>query len=140
MRVRDALGPAPLVVDPGASLAAVERLMADRGARHAAVVERGTLVGVVSTGVLAAAHPSCATSLTIGEVRHRLGDIAMRDIVRADPVVVSPVTPLIEAVRLLRELRVEVLAVCDEDRLLGLLTEADLLAVLEHAAAGPPPD
>src|SRR5262245_21367554 len=132
MRVADCPLTAPPVLLPATSIAAAGRLLALHDASHAVVVEGERPVGTVSKRALAAAQPSAATSLTRGEVRGRLDQVAVADIMMRDPLVVSPATPLAEAVRLMRDARVSVLVVCDREGVAGLITVNDLLRALDQ--------
>jgi CBS domain-containing protein len=49
------------------------------------------------------------------------------------PLALAPDDPVAEAVRMMREHRIGCLLVVDDGRLLGILTERDLLLKLEHA-------
>jgi CBS domain-containing protein len=51
------------------------------------------------------------------------------------PLVVSPATPLSEAVWLMREVRADVLVVCDQDAVVGVLTTNELLRALGRLVA-----
>jgi len=130
VRVHDCHLTPPPVLAPATSLSAAGRLIALQGVSHAVVVDHGRLVGIISTRAIGAAQPSAATTLTMGEVRGRLTQIVVADVMTRDPLVVSPTTPLQDAVRLMRDARVNVLVVCDQDRVRGLLTANDLLRVL----------
>ncbi len=56
--------------------------------------------------------------------------VTVRDIMHPEPMAVSPDTPTVEAIRLMREKRLSCLPVVDEERkLLGLVTEHDLVGV-----------
>jgi acetoin utilization protein AcuB len=134
MRVGDALSSPVVVLDARASVAAARRVMTLHDVRHLAVVERGRLVGVLSAETLAAAEPSEATSLEIAEARSRLSDLTLSQIPLRSPVVVGPATPLVEALRLLRELSLDALAVCDGARVVGLLSEDLLLDLLARVS------
>ena len=131
MRVGETLNGTPVTLSRDTSLAAAERLLQVHGVRHAAVVDHGSLLGVVSLGSLAAARPSAATSLTVAEVRARLQQVRVGEIMDMAPVLVGPTTPIGEAARLMRELQVDVLAVCSGSGFVGLLEAGTLLAVLE---------
>jgi CBS domain-containing protein len=135
MRVSDCPLTAALVVTPVVSLSAAERLLSLHAATHAVVVEGERLVGILSKRAIAAAHPSSATSLTRGEIRGRLEGVGVAVVMTRDPLVVSPATPLGEAVRLMRDARVSVLAVCDREGVVGLITANDLLRVLQRLVA-----
>jgi acetoin utilization protein AcuB len=89
-------------------------------------------VGIVSKRAIGAAHPSAATSLTVGETRDRLTRIAVAHVMVRDSLIVSPATPLAEAVRLLHDSRSDVLVVRDQASVIGLLTANDLLRALDR--------
>ncbi len=55
--------------------------------------------------------------------------VMVRDVMRPDPMTVSPDTTTVEAIRLMRENRLSCLPVVDNERLVGLVTEYDLLVV-----------
>jgi len=65
----------------------------------------------------------------------------VRDVMTRDVIVVSPTTPLKDVVTLLIERRVSGLPVLDADRVVGVISEADLLtkqyATAEDAPSGP---
>lgn len=94
---------------------------------------RGRLVGVLTRDELAAAQPSPATTLAVGEIHGWLAAIAVDEIMRRDPPVVAPDTLLVDAVRLLRDWHLAVLPVVQDGELVGLLTELDAVAVVGAA-------
>ena len=53
----------------------------------------------------------------------------VRDIMRPDPVAVTPDTPTVEAIRLMRDKRLSCLPVVENHKLVGLVTEYDLVMV-----------
>jgi CBS domain-containing protein len=58
--------------------------------------------------------------------------VAVKDIMRADPVTVSPNTRTVEAIRLMRESQLACLPVVENGKLVGLVTEHDLIVVSSH--------
>lgn len=97
-------------------------LMEWRYVRHVPVEDdSGQLLGLVSHRQLLrliARGPRDGTPVTV------------RDIMHSEPMAVSPDTPTVEAIRLMREKRLSCLPVVDEERkLLGLVTEHDLVGV-----------
>ncbi len=81
------------------------------------------------------------TGLLLGLVSHRQllrliargkrGDeaVMVRDIMRPDPITVSPETTTVEAIRLMRDNRLSSLPVIEDGKLVGLVTEYDLIVV-----------
>jgi len=56
--------------------------------------------------------------------------IAVKDIMKLDPVTVSPTTPTLEAIEIMRRSKVSCLPVVEEDnQLVGIITERDLIRV-----------
>jgi len=53
----------------------------------------------------------------------------VRDIMRPDPLSVDPDTTTVEAIRLMREKRLSCLPVTENGKLVGLVTEYDLIVV-----------
>ena len=76
-----------------------------------------------------------STTLTVGEITYHLTTIPISAVMRLEPPVVAPNTPLAEAAGLLRDESVGVLPVVEDGRLVGLLGARDLIALL--AAGGP---
>ena len=137
MRVADRMRSVAVSLPPTASLADAEGTMTAHGVAWIPVVQNGRVVGLVGADDLAAARPSPATTLTVGEIIYHLTTIPVTAVMRPDPAVVAPDTPLTEAASLLRDENVGVLPVVEDGRLVGLLGAGDLVALL---AAGPPGD
>jgi CBS domain-containing protein len=85
----------------------------DDDGRLLGLVSHRTLLRLVGQGVAAAPGVS----------------IAVKDIMREDPVFVSPDTPTLRAIEVMRENRVACLPIVDKDRLVGIITERDLITV-----------
>ena len=105
------------VVDLAASL------MDWRHIRHVPVEDNeGKLVGLVS-------HRSLLRLVGQGMKRADRAPVAVKDIMRTKVVSVTPSTPTLEAIELMREQRVGSLPVVEGDRLVGIITERDLIRV-----------
>jgi acetoin utilization protein AcuB len=135
MRVAEYMRPVAVSLPPAASLADADEAMKAYGLPCVPVVQNGRLLGLVGADDLAAARPSPATTLTVGEITYHVSTIPVSAVMRLDPPVVAPDTPLAEAAGLLRDEGVGVLPVVREGRLVGLLGAGDLVALL---APGPP--
>lgn len=129
MTAADAMTPGPLTVTPRTSVAAALRLVRDNGIGHLPVLERGRILGVVRQERLLALTPSEATTLS----RHELHDaLARLTVERAvEPALTLPAgTPLAEAARYLLDRAANGALVVEGDRLVGILTHADVLRAL----------
>lgn len=132
MRVAERMRPVAVSVSPTASLADAQEAMATHGLAWLPVVEDGRVVGLVGDEDLAAARPSPATTLTVGEITFHMTTIPVAAVMRPDPPVVVPDTPLADAASLLRDEGIGALPVVEEGRLVGLLSAGDLVAMLAN--------
>jgi acetoin utilization protein AcuB len=128
--------PVAVSLPPTASLADAEAAMRDHDLPCVPVVKNARLVGLVGEDDLAAARPSPATTLAIGEIIYHMTTIPVTAVMRPDPPLVAPETPLAEAASLLRDESLGVLPVVKDDRLVGLLVASDLVALLAAPAPG----
>jgi acetoin utilization protein AcuB len=125
-------------VAPDDSLRAAMDAMQSRACRHVPVVEHGRLVGILSDRDLRRALVSPFV------LRERWYDEAVLDntLIRAcmscDVVTVTPDTPLIHAAQLMRDRKIGGLPVLDNERLVGIITETDVLnALIQLLSAAP---
>lgn len=96
-------------------------LMEWRHVRHVPVEDdTGQLLGLIS-------HRQLLRLVARGERNDET--ITVRDIMRPDPITVNPETTTVEAIRLMRENRLSCLPVIEDDKLVGLVTEYDLIVV-----------
>ncbi len=90
--------------------------------RHVPVEDHeGRLVGLVT-------HRQLLRLVGQG-TRSEVKPVAVREIMRPDPLTVGPETSTLEAIGLMREHRAGCLPVVDEDRLVGIVTESDFIQV-----------
>jgi len=111
-------------------------LMEWRYLRHVPVEDdAGHLLGLISHRQLLALVARRGQSETITTVR---------DIMRPDPVTIAPSATTVEAIRVMREKRLGCLPVVDDGKLVGIVTEHDLIVVagrlLENYLAEDAPD
>ena len=91
--------------------------------RHVPVEDdEGRLVGVVS-------HRSLLRLIAQGNVGSSSEPVAVRNIMKTDVVTVSPETSTLEAMSIMRESKVGCLPVIDKGRLVGIITDHDLIVV-----------
>jgi CBS domain-containing protein len=115
----------PVVVDADASLEVAEALMHDRVVSGLPVVDtRGELVGVISrTDVVEDGGIPMSTLL-----RRRPSGLRVGELMTSPAVTVSPLTPLREAARLMRDRRIHrLVAVDDGGRAVGVLSASDFV-------------
>jgi CBS domain-containing membrane protein len=132
MQAQDVMTPNPITVPPQASVAEVWDLMRERAVRHLPVVDRGTLVGMLSDRDLA--HFDMARLLTAEgaeALRRELSTPAVK-VMSADVIAVNPDAELGEVVDLLVENRIGAVAVVrpETQELVGIVSYIDVLEAL----------
>jgi acetoin utilization protein AcuB len=127
MRVADVMRWPVVTISSRTTMPVAERVMREHGIRHVPVVDDGVLRGIVSARDIARALPSPATSLARHEMTDLLDRVTAEEIMSRSVVVVEPARALEEAVRLMRLEGIRALPVTEAGRLVGLLTEADVL-------------
>ncbi|MDH3592137.1 MAG: CBS domain-containing protein, partial [Planctomycetota bacterium] len=91
--------------------------------RHVPVEdEAGRLVGLLS-------HRRLLRHVARGRTRLDGEPTAVRDLMKADPVFASPETPTLAAIELMRQNKVGCLPVVSHGKLVGIITESDLVNV-----------
>jgi acetoin utilization protein AcuB len=119
LTVRDVMVTDLLTVRPETTAREAYRLMRDRRFRHLPVLQDGRLVGILSDRDLRPVLLSPA-----------LGGARVADLMSEDLTTVAPDAPVEDAASLLVVKKIGCLPVLADGRLVGLVTETDLLAVL----------
>jgi acetoin utilization protein AcuB len=126
--VRDWMTRRVVSIRPDARLGEAAALMRTRKIRHLPVVERGgRLVGVVTARDLRQALFAPSVRDGLENLRVVLDSLAVRDVMTRGVISVRAATSIREAARLMHERKVGALPVVERDRLVGLLTESDIL-------------
>ncbi len=137
MLVQDWMTPSPVSVPPDTGLFQAQRLMQERGFRHLLVMEDDELVGIISDRDVRLNLPSPASSLSVWELNYLLARLTVGQVMTRAIVTIGPRRPLGAAARLLLDHRIGALPVVEDGRVVGILTETDLLRALldERVAA-----
>lgn len=120
-----------ITVKPGTRIADAHQLMKEKNIRRLLVVDHDVLVGIVTIGDIREASPSDATTLSIWELNYLWAQLTVEKVMTADPLTVSPSTPILDAAEMMLEHKVAGLPVVDEQKhVLGIITESDLFRML----------
>jgi acetoin utilization protein AcuB len=116
-----------VTVAPQTALAQVLHALNRNGVRHVPVVEGGRLLGIISDRDI-----KSALALSLGPAgadHYRTAG----QIMTPDPITIAPMFPVEEAARIMLANRISALPVVDGTRLVGIVTETDLLRLLSRA-------
>ena len=127
MRIRDIMTRNPITVKSEIPLADAKSIMKENNIRRLPVVDKGRLVGIVTERMILEASPSPATSLSIHEVHYLISKMKVKDIMVKNPITVSPDTAFKDALLLGQEKRIGSFPVVDKGKLVGIVTESDLV-------------
>lgn len=132
MLVKEYMTRHPLMVEPTMSIVDAQRFMNDNNVRHLPVVGDGKrLVGLLTRQNLLV-DPHRLASLDIWEIARTLAGLTVKDVMikARDVVCMDPGLTIEEAARLMVARKIGCLPVLEDDVVVGILTEADLLAHL----------
>jgi acetoin utilization protein AcuB len=121
--------PNPFTLEPEDSLMQALETMRLRGVRRIPIVLAGVLVGLLVEGDLKRAEPSTLSQSQEDFTRVMEGTTISRIMIQ-NPVTVTPATPLVEAARTLHSTKYGSLPVVEDERLVGILTDNDMLRAL----------
>ena len=139
MLVEDVMQPEVITISPKTSLPEAMRLVRQRGIRHLPVVDNGMLIGIVSDRDLKRAMASPATSLERHELTYLLDALEVAEIMTRAVITVGRTVHIEEAARLMVTSKVSALPVTEVGRLVGIVTETDVLGLFVKAmGAGEP--
>jgi CBS domain-containing protein len=115
-------------------LRAVDEIMKWAHIRHVPVVDpQGRLVGIIShRDVLGAAVSTLAVKISEAERAQHLAASEVRQVMRKPAATIGPTAPVQEAARLMRSNKIGCLPVLSGDKLVGIVTAADLLGLVER--------
>src|SRR5574341_465081 len=131
MNVRDVMTSDPVTIGPGTPLPEARRLMKQRGIRHLPVVDdAGRLLGVLTDRDIRHAAFVPALAEYLGWEVRRLRAPRVRDVMTWSVVTTHPDATLVQAGLTMFQRRIGSLPVVDNGRLVGIVTERDVLAAL----------
>jgi acetoin utilization protein AcuB len=119
----------PVTLGPEDTLMHAVEVMRQKGIRRIPIVVADTLVGLLAEGDLKRAQPS-ALSDSQDEFDRVMEGTAVSRIMIQNPVTVSPDAPLVDAAQALANSKFGALPVLRDGRLVGILTDNDILRCL----------
>ena len=129
-KVRDIMAKKPVTLKHDDTLASVKDTMELERIRHIPVVEREELVGVVSQRDLYRVSLGSGMRFEEDTQKEFLKTVAVKDVMSHPAVTVTADAPIRKAARLMVAKKIGCLPVLDAGKLVGLITETDLLKEL----------
>jgi acetoin utilization protein AcuB len=133
MRIRDVMTKNPITVDSETLVLDAQKIMKENSIRRLPVVDKGNLVGIVTQHDLLQASPSPATSLSIHELNYLLARMKVKEIMKKNPITLTPDTPFEEALKMGQDKKIGSFPVVENGKLVGIATESDIVRFLTHA-------
>jgi len=133
MRIRDVMTKNPITVDSESLVLDAQRIMRENNIRRLPVVDKGNLVGIVTQHDLLQASPSPATSLSIHELNYLLAKMKVKEIMKKNPITLTPDTPFEEALKMGQDKKIGSFPVVENGKLVGIATESDIVRFLTRA-------
>jgi acetoin utilization protein AcuB len=135
MRVRELMTGALITVRPDTPVLDARHLMVQERIRHLLVTnERSELMGIVTDRDIKLNLPSQATSLSVWELNHLLTRLTVGKVMTQSVITVGPDREARDAAQLMLDHTIGALPVVDGGRLVGIVTETDLLRAFVKSA------
>lgn len=135
MEVREVMTGAVISVQPDTPVLEARHLMLDKRIRHLLITDpSGRLEGIITDRDIRLNLPSQATSLSVWEVNYLLTRLTVGSVMTKSVVTIGPEAPVSAAAKLMLEHRIGALPVVEAGRLVGIITETDMLRVLVKSA------
>lgn len=123
---------------PATPVLEARQLMLKERIRHLLVTEDdGRLVGIVTDRDIRLNLPSQATSLSVWEINHLLTKLTVGEVMTRAVITIGPDREARDAAVLMLDHAIGALPVMDGGRLVGIVTEADILRGFVWLSGGP---
>lgn len=129
LTVGQVMTPGPVTLGPEDSLMRASEVMRMRGIRRIPIVVANTLVGLLAEGDLKRAQPSTLSD-SQEEFNRIMEQTPVSRIMIDKPITVTEETSLLDAARTLHNTKFGALPVLREGRLVGIVTDTDMLRCL----------
>ena len=133
MRIRDMMTKNPVTVDSETLVMDAQKIMKENNVRRLPVVDKGKLLGIVTKHDILEASPSPATSLSVHELNYLLSKMKVKEIMKKNPVTLTPDTPFEEALKIGQDKKIGSFPVVENGKLVGIATESDIVRFLTRA-------
>jgi CBS domain-containing membrane protein len=136
MKVKDIMVKEVATLDINDELSLANDIMRLGRIRHLPVVDGSRLVGIVSERDLFRSSLAAALGYASRETRDLMKNLRIKDVMVTGVITIPPDTELCEATKIMVEEKIGCLPVVDDARLVGLITETDILMQYVEVCAG----
>ena len=130
MLIREIMTANPTTVSPGEKLRTTIEKMSSARCRRMPVVAEGRLVGLIADLDIREALNSPIILRERWQDEDLVDHVTVEVCMTPNPITVTPETPVVQAAELMRDYKISSLPVLDGDRLVGIVTETDMLSAL----------
>ena len=136
MKVKDIMTWNVITVSSDTPIMEARKILETHKIRRIPVVDRGKLVGIVTLHRIDSAGPSEATSLSIWESNYLLARMKVKEIMQKDVVTIDPEASIEQALAKGQGMRVGIMPVIDDNKLVGVVTTTDFMLKMLTPALG----
>jgi CBS domain-containing protein len=129
MKIAEVMTRSVVTLTPEQTLRDAVELLRSKHIRHLPVVEDSRLIGIVTDRDVKRATPSLLSGVDRDEYDRVLDETKIAQIMTREPMTVTPETGLKAVVKFFIDRKVGALPVVSDSRLVGIVTEIDLLKV-----------
>jgi acetoin utilization protein AcuB len=134
MLTRDLMTTELITVRPDTPVVDARAQMTAARVRHLLVTEGERLVGIVTDRDIRLNLPSPATSLSVWEVNYLLARLTVGQVMSRIVIVIRPDRDVRDAAHLMLAHKIGAVPVVDGERLVGIITESDIVRAFMAAA------
>jgi acetoin utilization protein AcuB len=138
MKVAELMTSAVITASPDTAILDARQSMLKERIRHLLVTEAdGSLVGIVTDRDIRLNLPSQATSLSVWEINHLLTKLTVGEVMTRTMITIGPDSEARDAAVLMLDHSIGALPVTERGRLVGIITETDIMRGFLLLAGGP---
>jgi acetoin utilization protein AcuB len=131
MQVKNWMTSDVVTVDEDASIIKVSQILKEANIRHLPVMSKGKLVGMITDEDVKEASPSRSITLSAHELYHLLSEMKAKNLMKANPITITPdQTMEVAAVKMLEHRVTGLPVVTDEGELVGIISQGNVFRVL----------
>ena len=130
MKVKEVMSSPVETLDRNDTLSLAEDLMTMKRLRHLPVLDEGRLAGIVTQRDLF--HAGLSTAMGFGSKAQRefMRTVLVKEVMTDEVVTIAPGADVREAARLMLDKKIGCLPVVEKERLVGLISESDLVRLI----------